>query len=165
MHPDISKLVVLCMLDYIMGVLIRERIYIKILIFRRSARPTTETFANRMISISSLGVFVNDPCLTMQSINRNGQRSGISLYCLCVNSWPCCRGLDAMCVTYRIVPDGFKSPWFWSSEWCHVPSQCTATDIVETRRAHSAAWSKITLKTRFSQKPLHVTNASLRKSG
>lgn len=94
----------------IMGVLIRERIYIKILIFRRSARPTTETFANRMISISSLGVFVNDPCLTMQSINRNGQRSGISLYCLCVNSWPCCRGLDAMCVTYRIVPDGFKSP-------------------------------------------------------
>lgn len=107
MHSDISKLVMLCITA---SALIREHIYIKIFIFHRCAcpAPSDESTANTMISISSLGLFTNDPYLTTQSIN--GQHSGISLYRSYINDWPpCCGNLDAMYVTYRIVPDSFRS--------------------------------------------------------
>lgn len=72
-------LVALCMPDYSERINSRTRIRqnLRFSLFRV---PYSESAANRMISISSLGVFTNDPCLTMSSINGHGQRSGIPLY-------------------------------------------------------------------------------------
>lgn len=114
MRFDISKLMMLYVCPITTNALIGGHVYVKTFVFHHSV-PYGESTANRMISISSLGVFTNDPCLTMQSINRHGQRSGIPLYCSYsyINDWPpCCGNLVAMYVTYRIVPDSFRSLWY-----------------------------------------------------
>lgn len=133
-------------------------------------RPNGGNAANRMIFISSLGVFANDPYLTMQSINRNSQRSGIPLYCLYVNSWPRVAEVSTQCVLliglFRIVS---RVRDFGSR--CNVtfpiPGSVLSPTYVRFKRDTRAL--PLDLKTHVRNSILtgvtpRVTNVSLRKS-